>query len=108
MPPNNPSTPSAPPMATKKSRWVLYGCGTILGLLLVILATILITIWWIHRPIKPVVLSAPEKAEVEEKLRHLGGGKTSDSSRAAPETNAKPDRPYQPGSKVLKLTEREI
>jgi len=72
------------------------------------------------------VLSAPEKAAVEEKLRHLGGG---DGSAAAPaparirdaqsvgpppvapkdaSLKQEQDRPYVPGSKVLKLTEREL
>ena len=128
MPPNTPSSPdpftppSVPAPAPKKTRWLLYGCGTLLALLLVIVATVAITLWWIQRPIKPVVLSAPEKADVEEKLQHLGGGKApashprprgknSSSNRAAAgcRTRAKDrTRPYVPGSKVLKLTEREI
>jgi hypothetical protein len=101
----------------------------LLALLLLVVATVFITIWWIQRPIKPVVLSAPEKAVVEEKLRHFGGGKAPASpppitpvpNRGAvdvelphvvvPLTNPdqKPDRPpYVPGAKVFKLTEREI
>jgi len=91
-------------------------------------ATVFIIIWWIQRPIKPVVLSAPEKAAVEEKLRHFGGGNTPASpptitpvpNRGAVDVelpyvvvpplnpDLKPDRPYVPGSKVFKLTEREI
>ncbi len=120
------SSGSAPPPPPKKTRWMLYGCGTFLALLLLIVATVAITIWWIQRPIKPVVLSPPEKAAVEEKLRHLGGGNTS-ASAAAPSSNggaksgASPratgvgvaenqgqSKSYIPGSKVLKLTEREI
>jgi hypothetical protein len=89
-------------------------------LLAAIIATVVITIWWIQRPIKPVVLSAPEKAAVEEKLQQLGGGKASHSNRAAKagappplivagsDVNQGQDRSYTPGSKVLKLTEREI
>src|SRR5271169_4357644 len=69
-----PALPSAPPPPAKKTRWLLYGCGTIVALLLLMVATVLITVWWIQRPIKPVVLSAKEKAAVEEKLRHVGGG----------------------------------
>src|ERR1035438_10235777 len=83
MPPNTPSSPdpltppSAPPApAAKKARWLLYGCGSLIALLLVIVAAVAITVWWIQRPIKPVVLSAQEKATVEEKLQHIGGGKT--------------------------------
>lgn len=134
MSPNNPSAPaplsppSTLPPAAKKTRWLLYGCGTLVALLLVIVATVLITFWWIQRPIKPVVLSAPEKAAVEAKLQHLGAGKAPASSSAtapgpnrtttagAPtslaatgaEASQGQDRAYVPGSKVLRLTEREI
>lgn len=128
-PPARLSPSSNPPPAAKKTRWLLYGCGTLLALLLVIVATVVITVWWIQRPIKPVVLSAPEKAAVEEKLQHLGGGnapapsiatanetapKRSERKTTAPTAtadagvNQKQDRSYTPGSKVLKLTEREI
>ena len=128
MSPNTPASPaplspsSTPPPTPKKTRWLLYGCGTLIALLLVIVGTVVITLWWIQRPIKPVVLSAQEKAAVEEKLQHIGGGnapapasslraKTGSASPAAAagtEANPGQDRPYMPGSKVLKLTEREI
>jgi hypothetical protein len=126
--PAPPPLPSVPPPPAKKIRWLLYVCGSLLALLLLVVATVFITIWWIQRPIKPVVLSAPEKAVVEEKLRHFGGG----NAPASPPTitpvpnrravdvelpyvvvpplnpDQKPDRPYVPGSKLFKLTEREI
>ena len=128
MSPNTPSspdplsTPSAPPPAAKKTRWLLYGCGTLIALLLVIVATVAITLWWIQRPIKPVVLSAQERAAVEEKLQHVGGGNApAPAPNRGAKTGAPPpvaaagtdanqgqDRPYLPGSKILKLTEREI
>ena len=91
-----------------------------IALVLVIVASVVITVWWIQRPIKPVVLSAQEKAAVEEKLQHIGGGKApattpnrpakadAPSATAGTDTNQGQDRPYVPGSKVLKLTEREI
>jgi hypothetical protein len=89
-----------------------------LAVLLVIVATVFITIWWIQRPIKPVVLSAQERAVVEEKLQHVGGGKARSvdgETKVAPpvapagsELSQGQDRPYAPGSKVLKITEREI
>ena len=126
------SAPATPPPAAKKRGCLFYGCGTLLALVLVIAATVLITLWWIQRPIKPVVLSAPEKAAVEQKLQHLGGGKappaaSASASTIAPARNREPKpavpppvavpspeadpgqaRPYVPGSKVFKLTEREI
>src|ERR1700694_5589802 len=81
MPPdssNNPTTPplQAPPSARRPgAHWMLYGCGTFVALGLVIIATVAITIWWIQRPIKPVVLSPQEKAAVDQKLRTLAGDK---------------------------------
>jgi hypothetical protein len=87
--------------------------------LVIIFATVAITIWWIQRPIKPVVLSASEKSAVEEKLQHLGGRDTRSVNRAATAGDSVPvfpdaapkvelDRQYVPGSKVFKLTEREL
>ena len=92
------------------------------ALMLLIVATVVITIWWIQRPIKPVVLSASEKAVVDKKIQRLSGGTAPESGTAAGKAGVQPpgvpgagtaaspeqDRPYVPGSKVLKLTEREI
>src|ERR1017187_484296 len=110
------STPSTPALSAKKRPWLLYGCGTLIALLLAIVATVVITLWWIQRPIKPVVLSAQEKAAVEEKLQHLGGGNVlapSPNVRAkggaplpatvALDVNQGQGPPYTPGSKVFKL-----
>ena len=126
MPPNTPSSPDPlPPPSVlaptgNKTRWLLYGCGTLIALVLVIVAAVVLTVWWIQRPIRPVVLSAQEKAAVEEKLQHIGGGKppartpNSPAKAGAPSATAGTDampgqeRTYVPGSKVLKLTEREI
>lgn len=107
----------------KRRPWLLYGCGALLGLMLLVAATVAITVWYLQRPIKPVELSAAEKAVVETKLERLGGP-TNSVSRApatpvapitpnapAPEsavTLLEQDRPYVPGSKVLRLTEREL
>jgi hypothetical protein len=160
--PSNPLPPSSPPPpisspapapqppAGKGGRWFLYGCGGLVALLLAVIATVLIMIWWSQRPIKPVVLTQLEKATVEQKLERINaGGSTSQSSdRRTPATtpqasettaqtpqamsqpggtisqapanasmkdrpagsgvNITLDQPYVPGSKVLKLTEREI
>src|SRR5436190_22118856 len=82
MPPNNEPplpassapSPSTSPPKIKKSHWLLFGCGGLLALLLLIVATVAITIWWIQRPIKPVVLSAREKAEVDQQMQRLRAG----------------------------------
>ncbi len=89
--------------------------------MLIIVATVAITIWWIQRPIKPVVLSPKEKAVVEQKLQRVEAeapapkGNTLEPGRAARAwTNDQVaptlqlDRPYVPGSKEIRLTEREI
>ena len=110
----------------KKTPWLLYGFAVLFGLVLVICATVAITFWWMQRPIKPVVLSPAEKAAVEQKLQHLGGGdpttprpipvgmrraEADESLRVAAGADTPrpvPDRAYVPGSKVLRLTEREL
>ena len=95
----------------KRRPWLLYGCGMLLGLLLLVCATVAITVWYLQRPIKPVVLSAAEKGAVDKKLEPLSRT-TGDGFRApTPEgevTKVEVDRPYVPGSKVLRLTEREL
>jgi hypothetical protein len=95
----------------KRRPWLLCGCGGLLALALLICATVAITVWYIQRPIKPVVLSAEETAAVETKLQNLSEP-TGEISRTLIPENEKPltelDRPYVPGSKVLRLTEREL
>jgi hypothetical protein len=119
MPTSVPPLPSSPP--AKTGRWLLFGCGGVLAVLLLIVAAVAITLWWMQRPIKPVVLSAQEKVTVDEKLRYVEEPKVSrppdrtatSGNPPAPaiagtQPNPAEDRPYVPGSKVLKLTEREI
>jgi hypothetical protein len=106
-PDSQPPLPSSiPPTAGKRSRWLLYGCGGLLALVLVVVATVAITIWWLQRPITPVVLSAPEKAAVEAKLHAVAGGGAPASATASPQPEK--DRVYVKGSKVLRITEREL
>ena len=57
--PAPPAVPAAPSPAPKRRSCLFYGCGALLALLVVIGATVAITLWWIQRPIKPVVLSVP-------------------------------------------------
>jgi hypothetical protein len=124
--PAPPTGPTAQTPAPKRTSCLLYGCGALLALLLVIGTTVGVTLWWIQRPIKPVVLSAAEKAAVEEKLRPLSRGdipaagrapariRSAEADRPSPEApketgpKQEQDRPYVPGSKVIELTEREL
>lgn len=110
-PPVAPPAGSTSKPAPNRRRWLLFGCGFLLAVMLVICATVVITIWYIQRPIQPVVLSVAEKAEVETKLERLSGSSTNGSpARIAAGAVARPelDRPYVPGGKVLRLTEREL
>jgi hypothetical protein len=98
-------------------------------LVLLLVATVAITIWWIQRPIKPVVLSPQEKAEVDRKIKRIEAedaapvpGTAGNSTANRPNPNGQPpgagsgreiqpevpQRIYLPGGKVLKLSEREI
>jgi hypothetical protein len=95
--PGNFSLPPAPASPPKRSR-LLYACAGVLALGVIIFATVMLTLWWVQRPLTPVVLSAPEKEAVEAKLRAVAGDV---SQREA-------DRPYTPGTKALKITEREL
>ena len=123
-----------PPKAPNKLRspWVL-GCGALLLALLLVIAGVAATLWWIQRPIRPVVLSPQEQVTVEKKIRELEGGTipltpavSSAPLSSAPVGSAPaasvplrsgtpaasapaPDgSTYVPGSKVLRLTDREI
>lgn len=100
----------APKPKAKRSRWLLFG-GGLLALLLVIVLTVFITIWWMGRPIKPVVLSVAEKQVVTQKLDHLGrapAGKANAVELPANRPKPEPARIYVPGSREFRLTEREI
>lgn len=98
------------PVPNRRS-WLLFGCGAMLGLVLLIVATVAITIWYIQRPIKPVELSVAEKAVVETKLDRLSGTPGQTALAPSPEgstTVLEFDRTYEAGSKILRLTEREL
>lgn len=104
---------SAPP---KNRRPLLLGCGALVLLLVLVTASVAATLWWSQRPIRPVVLSPQEKTTVEKKIKEIGGGTVPLKADAPagqaliPPSSGNPgaDRPYVPGSKVLRLTEREV
>jgi hypothetical protein len=103
-------SPAPPP---RKRRWLLWGCGGLLAFLLLIVATVAITIWWIQRPIKPVVLSEAEKKVVDTKLQEMRNAPTParDEQRSIVSANPPPgasSNRYVAGGKELRLTEREL
>lgn len=121
--PQNPNPPGLPPVnarppARRKLRWLLWGFGIVVGLFLLVVGTVAFTLWWIQRPIKPVILSPQETAVVQTKLRYVENPRPAViPGRPAPvgtppaiaaEQPLGQDRPYVPGSKVLKITQREI
>ena len=62
----------------------------ILGVLALIVILIVGAIWWMNRPIKPVILAADEQRLLDDKVE------------------AVQERTYEKGSKALQLSEREI
>ncbi|MGC4015497.1 MAG: hypothetical protein QM755_13415 [Luteolibacter sp.] len=88
-----PLPPSAPAPAPAKKR----GCLVPALISIIVVLLVVIGAWfWINRPIKPVQLSAQEKAAVEAKLE-------------AVQQPASPSRPtYEKGAKEIILTEREL
>ncbi len=110
------TTPSVmPPIAPPKRRrrWLWVG-GGVLAFVLIIVAAVAITIWWIQRPITPVVLTAQEKAVVDAKLRQVSGDRNETLS-PAPHKDVAPNPSIDPplnryvrGGKELRLTEREL
>lgn len=104
------------PPESKPAAWtrrpLVLGCGIVILLVLLIIGTTAATVWWIQRPIRPVVLTAQETTVVQEKVRELEGGTIplgpTAPTAAPPAVAAIPDRTYTPGAKTLRLTEREI
>ncbi|WP_193213248.1 hypothetical protein [Luteolibacter marinus] len=81
-----------PPVPRKKSCLV----PVLIGIIAVLVVGIGVY-WWTNRPIKPVELSAEEKAVVEEKVEAIQGGE------AVPA-----DPKYEKGKREIVLTEREL
>jgi hypothetical protein len=76
------------------------------------------TLWWLKRPIEPVTLDATEQAVLDEKVRVFREAAANPSADAPVEAPAPgqpneggaptPEPVYLPGSKTLRLTEREL
>ncbi|MEP4078640.1 hypothetical protein [Haloferula sp.] len=56
--------------------------------------------WWQNRPIDPVVLSAEEKQVVEQKVEAI--------QQEEPKSEGLEEPKYEPGKRVIELTEREL
>lgn len=110
--------PAIPPSTERNRHPLLWGCGILLLLFALLSATVAGTIWWIQRPIRPVILSASERTSVEQKIREIEAPAIPLDARPAsvhsgpvgPAASASPGAmgAYVPGSKTLRLTEREV
>jgi hypothetical protein len=82
-------------------------------LVLLLVITVMVSmIWWSQRPHQTVKLTPAEREVVDAKLRELGRPLAERDGTPLPPTPApaptEPDRPYVPGGKTIRLTEREI
>ena len=84
-----------PPVPAKRKSCLV---PVLIGLIVVLLAVVGL-MWWHNRPIKPVQLSAEEKAVVEAKVEAM-------QNVEAPTKPAEPT--YEKGKKEIILTEREL
>lgn len=80
-------TSSKPIKSTGRKRKVLLTLGVIF---LLVVSAGAAFYWWQNRPIKPVVLNADEQRALDKKVE------------------AVQERTYEPGTKVITLTEREV
>jgi hypothetical protein len=87
----------SPPVPKKKDSCLLKG---LFVLALVALVGGLFW-WWQNRPIDPVVLSTEEKQVVERKVEAI-------QQDTPPESVAAEEPKYEPGKRVIELTEREL
>lgn len=89
------NTPPSLPRNRPAWKMPLLVIGVLILLLIVAAATAL---WWWARPIQATVLTTVEQQVLEQKLEAVESGTT----------NAPAEAPYEPGAKVIVLTEREI
>ena len=88
------------PAPLRRSRWPYV--------LLAIFAVLLVAgglLWWLIRPIRPVVLTPQEVAVVEAKVAAL---QTPPAAPVVPPPPGAPEPVYERGKKEIVLTEREI
>lgn len=83
--------PETPPPLPPARRSCLVPILVVLAVLALILGGLW---WWYHRPITPVVLTPPERSALSAKLEVM--------------ENPAPEPGYQPGSKEIIITEREL
>ncbi|MBK1814792.1 hypothetical protein JIN84_04150 [Luteolibacter yonseiensis] len=90
-------TENPPPALPKRGLPALAKGAIVLAVLLLVMGGLW---WWINRPIRPVILTAQEKATVEAKVEAI------QQPQAAATPPAEPK--YQKGSREIVLTEREL
>ncbi len=102
-----PAMPAASPPAPPRKRGCLV--PTLIGFIVVLLVLVGLLLWF-NRPIKPVQLSAQEKAVVEQKVEAIQQtqDKPASSPPATPGTTPPAEPKYEKGSRDIILTEREL
>ena len=112
-PPPVSSESSTAPAASRKN-CLLLGCGALILIFITSAIAVSATLWWLKRPIEPVTLDAKEQAVLDEKVRVFEQAAKSPAAEApAPGQpneggSPSPEPVYLPGSKTLRLTEREL
>lgn len=109
------SSPPVPPApASSRKNCLLLGCGALVLVFITAVIAVSATLWWLKRPIEPVTLDAKEQAVLDEKVRVFEQARTSPPADAAAPGQPNeggapaPEPVYLPGSKTLRLTEREV
>lgn len=117
----SPVSPATPPAPSRKP-WLLIGCGALLLIAITTVIAVAATLWWLKRPIEPVTLNAGEQAALDEKVRVFQEASARTEEAPSPGNPGNPGNPgqptegapatpepvYLPGSKTIRLTEREL
>jgi len=120
----SPFLQTLPPQPSRRPHPLAIGCALLAVFLLLLAGGIAAAIWWSQRPMTPVVLSPTEKTTLDQKIQRIEaksskpGRSAAGSNRPAPDPvlEAQPigtsgttiETPYVPGSKILKISDREI